>query len=218
MSCQVYHPSMLLSKKRYVGFKYESADEKIPAFDAKGIETVRRDGCPVVGKMMETCLKYVPHFCFLSSHLFLISIFVVTRILFRSQNLSEVKSYCHRQWTKILSGRVSIQDFIIAKEVKLGTYSDRGTLPPGAQISLRKMAQDPRTEPQYGERVPYVVVYNGPNTALMSSCVAPEELVYSRYLRLHGEYYITKQIIPPLARVFNLVGAGTSSFTMTTLP
>lgn len=27
-------------------------------------------------------------------------------------------------------------------------------------------------------------------------------------LRLHGTYYITKQIIPVLSRVFNLVGAG----------
>lgn len=44
------------------------------------------------------------------------------RILFRNQDLSEVKEYLQRQWTKILAGRVSLQDFIIAKEVKLGSY------------------------------------------------------------------------------------------------
>jgi hypothetical protein len=44
------------------------------------------------------------------------------RILFRSQDLSEVKTYCLRQWAKILEGRVSIQDFTFAKEVRLGTY------------------------------------------------------------------------------------------------
>lgn len=37
---------MLLAKKRYVGFKYESRDQTVPEFDAKGIETVRRDGTP----------------------------------------------------------------------------------------------------------------------------------------------------------------------------
>lgn len=45
-----------------------------------------------------------------------------SRILFRSQNLSEVKDFCQRQWTRLQLGKVSIQDFIIAKEVRLGTY------------------------------------------------------------------------------------------------
>lgn len=44
------------------------------------------------------------------------------RILFRSQDLSEMKEYLHSQWSKILEGDVSIQDFIYAKAVKLGTY------------------------------------------------------------------------------------------------
>lgn len=50
---------MLMAKKRYVGFKYETPDETEPTFDAKGIETVRRDGVPAQAKMTETCLKSV---------------------------------------------------------------------------------------------------------------------------------------------------------------
>ena len=34
----------------------------------------------------------------------------------------QVRRYLERQWTKILAGRVSVQDFIFAKEVRLGTY------------------------------------------------------------------------------------------------
>lgn len=45
------------------------------------------------------------------------------RILFRTQDLSQVKDYCYQSWTKILQNQVSIQDFIFAKEVKMGTYS-----------------------------------------------------------------------------------------------
>lgn len=48
-----------MAKKRYVGFKYENPDETEAGFDAKGIETVRRDGVPAQRKMVETCLKYV---------------------------------------------------------------------------------------------------------------------------------------------------------------
>jgi DNA polymerase zeta len=54
---KVYHPCVLLSKKRYVGFKYEHKSQDEPEFDAKGIETVRRDSCPAVAKMLEVCLK-----------------------------------------------------------------------------------------------------------------------------------------------------------------
>ena len=97
---------------------YENPDDTEPVFDAKGIETVRRDGVPAVGKMLETCLKYVtlpPASTLLNdqSH---------GRILFRSQDLSEVKEYCIKMWTKILQGRVPVQDFIFAKEVRMGTY------------------------------------------------------------------------------------------------
>lgn len=55
---QVYLPCVLMAKKRYVGFKFENPDDKDPGFDAKGIETVRRDGVPAQQKMTETCLKY----------------------------------------------------------------------------------------------------------------------------------------------------------------
>jgi DNA polymerase zeta len=38
---KVYHPCILQTKKRYVGFAYEFPEQQVPAFDAKGIETVR---------------------------------------------------------------------------------------------------------------------------------------------------------------------------------
>ena len=48
---------MLLAKKRYVGFSYESPGQAAPTFDAKGIETVRRDTCGAVAKMMERSIR-----------------------------------------------------------------------------------------------------------------------------------------------------------------
>ena len=58
---QVYLPCVLQTKKRYVGYAYESIDQKEPIFDAKGIETVRRDGFPAVVKvhtMLILALQY----------------------------------------------------------------------------------------------------------------------------------------------------------------
>lgn len=182
---KVYHPCVLLAKKRYVGFKYESRTQTTPDFDAKGIETVRRDGTPAEQKIEEKALK----------------------TLFHTADLSQVKSFFQTQCGKIMAGKVSIQDFCFAKEVKLGTYSDKGPPPPGALISARRMAADHRLEPQYGERVPYVVVTGGPGARLIDRCVAPEVLMRDPSMELDAEYYISKNLIPPLERIFNLVGA-----------
>ncbi|KAK7205599.1 DNA polymerase zeta, catalytic subunit [Myxozyma melibiosi] len=182
---KVYLPCILMAKKRYVGFMYETKGQKEPVFDAKGIETVRRDGTPAEQKIEEKAL----------------------RILFRTSDLSAVKAYFTEQCTKIMSGDVSIQDFCFSKAVKLGTYSGP-TLPPSAAISVKKMHEDARAEPQYGERVPYVVVSGAPGSRLVDRCVAPEMLLNgSGQLFLDAEYYITKNLIPPLERIFNLVGA-----------
>lgn len=54
---KVYCGCFLLTKKRYVGYSYESPDQTEPIFDAKGIETVRRDTCPAVAKMLEQSLR-----------------------------------------------------------------------------------------------------------------------------------------------------------------
>ena len=157
----------------------------MPEFDAKGIETVRRDGTPAEQKIEEKALK----------------------ILFRTADLSEVKKYFQKQCSKIMKGKVSIQDFCFAKEVKLGTYSDKGLPPPGALISTRRMLEDPRAEPQYGERVPYVVITGAPGARLIDRCVPPDVLLHNDNNELDAEYYISKNLIPPLERIFNLVGA-----------
>ena len=47
----MYLPCILQTKKRYVGFMYETKDQFEPVFDAKGIETVRRDGCAAGSKV-----------------------------------------------------------------------------------------------------------------------------------------------------------------------
>lgn len=51
ISAKVYYPCILQTKKRYVGYSYESVDQQEPKFDAKGIETVRRDSCSAVSKV-----------------------------------------------------------------------------------------------------------------------------------------------------------------------
>ncbi|ERN16936.1 hypothetical protein AMTR_s00057p00185570 [Amborella trichopoda] len=183
---KVYHPCFLLTKKRYVGYSYGRPEQETPTFGAKGIETVRRDACPAVAKTLERSL----------------------RIFFETQDIFNVRLYLERQWIKILSGKVSLQDFIFCKEVRLGTYSSRASsLPPAAIVATKAMRADPRAEPHYGERVPYVVVHGEPGARLIDLVVDPLDIleIGSPY-RVNDLYYINKQIIPALQRIFGLLG------------
>ncbi|KAI5952782.1 REV3 [Candida jiufengensis] len=186
---KVYHPSVLLAKKRYVGYSYEYENQKIPKFDAKGIETVRRDGVPAQAKMTEKAL----------------------RILFETKDLSKVKEYSLKQFYKIFFNKISINDFCFAKAVKYGDYKDERYLPPGALLSSKAAEEDPRKEPQYKERVPYLVIRDSTKNRIKDRVMFPEDFIKtlstSEPLMLDYEYYITRVLIPPLERIFNLIGA-----------
>lgn len=121
----------------------------------------------------------------------------------------QVKGYLQRQWKRILSSKVSLQDFVFAKEVRLGSYSARtSSLPPAAIVATKAMRFDPRAEPRYAERVPYVVIHGEPGARLVDMVVDPlEVLTLDSPFRINDLYYINKQVIPALQRVFGLVGA-----------
>ncbi|XP_041662079.1 DNA polymerase zeta catalytic subunit isoform X2 [Cheilinus undulatus] len=187
---KVYLPCVLQTKKRYVGYMYESLDQKEPVFDAKGIETVRRDGCPAVSKILERSIK----------------------LLFETRDISQVKQYVQRQCVKVLDGRASMQDLTFAKEYRgSGSYRP-GACVPALELTRRMMAYDRRLEPRVGERVPYVVVYGMPGVPLIQLVRRPMEVLQDPSLRLNATYYITKQILPPLARMFQLIGVDVFSW------
>lgn len=166
---------------------------------------MRRDSCPLVAKLLERSLK----------------------ILARTNDLAQVRGYLQRQFSKVLAGaRHNLADFVFCKEVRLGTYAaDRGRSrdadldeeadlvdveggqrPHSAIIALQRMQQDPRDTPQFGERVPYVIVYGQGNDRLRELVAAPDELVRNPDLRINSVYYIVKCLIPALNRVFGLLG------------
>lgn len=63
----------------------------------------------------------------------------------------------------------------------MGTYSDNVPPPPGVAVAARHMVEDSGYEPQYGERVPYVIVRGKPLERLVDRAVSPEEVLKDRY-------------------------------------
>lgn len=80
---KVYFPYLLINKKRYAGLYFTKPD-KYDKMDCKGLETVRRDNCPLVANMMNTCLQIllIERYIFILhlSHLYLyISLYIYAK-------------------------------------------------------------------------------------------------------------------------------------------
>uniref|UniRef100_A0A0A9YVZ0 DNA polymerase zeta catalytic subunit n=1 Tax=Lygus hesperus TaxID=30085 RepID=A0A0A9YVZ0_LYGHE len=178
------------TKKRYVGYMYETPDQETPIFEAKGIETVRRDGCVAVVKMLEKSL----------------------RILFETYDVSKVKKYVCDQLTKISSSKLNLQDLIFAREYRgMKGYKPTACVP-ALQLVRDWLTRDPRAEPRVGERVGYCIVYGPPGVPLIRLVRDPIEVLSDPTVHINGEYYITKVILPPLQRCLTLLGVDTFSW------
>lgn len=150
------------------------------------------------------------------------------KILFDTKDVSLIKKYVQRQFHKILAGRVNIQDLTFAKEYRGASGYRPGACVPALELTrylintienfpfihfsvfflIRKWtAVDKRNEPRSGERVPYVIVNGPPGLPLIRMVHSPRDLLNDPSLRPNALYYITRVIIPPINRCFNLIGA-----------
>ena len=179
--------SVLASKKRYVGLSYETVDQQQGKFDAKGIETVRRDTCPIVSKTLQHSLK----------------------LLFQSRDVTRVRRYIQNECLKILNNRLNLLDFIFAKEYRGKNKYHPSAPVPALRIALKRARTNPLAEPNQGERIPYLIGLNieNPNANLID-CVwtLDEVLTMKSQFKLNSIYYIKKQILPALDRCLALIG------------
>lgn len=77
---------------------------------------------------------------------------------------------------------------------------------PVLELTRRLIKKDPRAIPRTSERVRYIIVAGAPNQALIHCVRTPLEVITDPTLIPNSVYYITKMIIPPLNRCFNLFG------------
>ena len=124
----------MINKKRYAGL-YFTKPEYHDKVDCKGIETVRRDNCPMVAKMMNNCLQ---------------------KILIE-RNPQGAVEYVKQTISDLLCNRVDISQLVITKEL---TKTDKEYANKMAHVELanKMKKRDPGNAPKLGDRVPYVIV------------------------------------------------------------
>lgn len=114
--------------------KYDSAQQKEPTFEAKGIETIRRDQCALTKRILEKTL-----------------------VTLYSKGLDEAKQYLLSQWSLILSDNVPVSEFILAGRVR-SKYRGGRIGPVQAALARRLAETDPGYTVRHKQRQPYVIV------------------------------------------------------------
>jgi DNA polymerase zeta len=150
--------------------KFESKSQKKPSFEAKGLETVRRDQCALTQKILRNAL--------------------VT--LFRT-GIDAVKEYLCRQWSLIFAGQLPVSDFILTKKVR-SKYRGGREGPVQAVLSRRLAEADPGRVIRNNARLPYVIVATPGLTFRLKDCVLTPMEVLERWdaYTIHSAYYIQK--------------------------
>lgn len=174
---KVYFPYLLINKKRYAGL-YWTNPRKYDKMDCKGLETVRRDNCPLVANLISQCLK----------------------LLLIDRNPDGAVEHAKNTISDLLCNRIDISNLIITKEL---TKTDDEYAGKQAHVELanRMKKRDPGSAPQLGDRVPYVIIAAAKKTA---AYLKSEDPIYvlDNNVPIDTEYYLENQLSKPLLRIF----------------
>ncbi|PRD29445.1 UNVERIFIED_CONTAM: Pold1 [Trichonephila clavipes] len=174
---KVYYPYLLINKKRYAGL-YFTKPEIHDKMDCKGIETVRRDNCPLVANLINTCLEK----------------------LLIDRDPKGATEYAKQTIADLLCNRIDISQLVITKEL---TKTDKEYAAKQAHVELahRMKKRDPGSAPNLGDRVPYVIIAASKKTA---AYLKSEDPIYvlENNIPIDTQYYLDNQISKPLLRIF----------------
>ncbi|XP_040289566.1 DNA polymerase delta catalytic subunit [Bufo bufo] len=175
---KVYFPYLLINKKRYAGLYFSSSASTHDKMDCKGIETVRRDNCPLVANLINTCLQ---------------------KILIDRDPLGAVE-HAKDVISDLLCNRIDISQLVITKELTR-TADEYAGKQAHVELAERMRKRDPGSAPNLGDRVPYVIIGAAKGVAAYMKSEDPI-YVLENNIPIDTRYYLEQQLAKPLLRIF----------------
>ena len=176
---KVYFPYLLMNKKRYAGLLWTKPD-KYDYLDAKGLETVRRDNCLLVRKVVDTCLR---------------------KILIE-RNVQGAIDYAKSTIGDLLQNKLDISMLVISKSLgKSADDADYTNKQAHVELAMRMKKRDAGSAPNVGDRVAYVIIQAAKGAPAYEKSEDPV-WVLEHNIPIDTEYYLTNQLSNPLTRIF----------------
>jgi len=177
---KTFMPFCLLSKKRYVGMKYESDPDKCKR-NEMGIVLKRRDNAPIVKDIYGGIID----------------------ILMKKQNIQEAIDFLKGCLQNIVEEKYTMDKLIITKSLRSGYKNPNGIA--HKVLADRMTARDPGNKPGPGDRIPFVYIASKNKKALQGEKIETPTFITANNLKIDYSFYITNQIMKPVQQVFALV-------------
>ena len=177
---KTFFPFILLSKKRYVGNKYEKNPLKFKQ-TSMGIVLKRRDNAPIV--------KYIYGG-------------IIDRII-NVRNIDESIRFLKKTLQELLDGKFSIDNLIITKTLK-GYYKVPDQI--AHKVLADRMGnRDAGNKPQSNDRIPFVYIESNKKEKLQGNKIENPKYIIDNNLPIDYAFYITNQILKPVSQIYALI-------------
>ncbi|KAK5619383.1 DNA polymerase delta catalytic subunit [Crenichthys baileyi] len=175
---KVYYPYLLINKKRYAGLYFSSSPDTHDKMDCKGIETVRRDNCPLVANLINTCLQ----------------------MILIDRDPQGAVDHAKEVISDLLCNRIDISQLVITKELTRTAQEYTGKQA-HVELAERMRKRDAGSAPNLGDRVPYVIIKA---TKGVAAYMKSEDPIYvlENNIPIDTQYYLEQQLSKPLLRIF----------------
>lgn len=211
---KIYHPFIILTKKRYIGNYYGKSPYKIDKVEKKGIVLSRRDNPDIVKKIYEGIINPL-----LKDG----SRGVNEAITFLKQRLQELKDnktdlndlvitktlakgYGKEHIKKIKDKEYLCEGCDLCKEGVIFGPSDYKQLnSPHVALAMKKRRRDRGSAPVINDRLSYVFIKLPDPKAKLYERAEELEVVREKKLHIDYLYYMQNQLKNPICEVLNLV-------------
>lgn len=178
---KTFHPWILVSKKRYVGNKYEFNPKKYSQ-NSMGIVLKRRDNAQIVK----------------------IVVGGIVQSILNARSAQKAVDFTNDTLKKIFTGQYPIDKYILSKKLKDG-YKDRTRIV-HAVLADRIAARDPGNKPQLNDRIPYIFVDVGnQKVEVQGERVESPDFIVENGLKIDYLYYLEHQIMKPSIQFLELL-------------
>jgi len=174
---KIFKRFLPLTKKRYAAWKFEKTDEGWKdGIEMKGIETVRRDWCPLISETLREVIE----------------------IILKRDDIKGAVKFFKGVVNDLTGGKINIQKLVITKGMTKSAKSYVG-VQPHIELAKKLQARNPADAPGVGDRIGYVIIKG---TDMLSKRTEDPAYVVEKGLQIDPSYYIENQLLPPIERIF----------------